>query len=310
MPHEARADADLGEHLGGIEELALGLRPRLFPPQLHRAVRREEAGEVAALALGPRRARELELRISAQAPQHDRLQQARGDVEVHRLPRIVPVHGGVELEHNRELAAAVEDGDVAVTLHFDAPVLGGGRFGQRDGAREQFQRSAAVGVNVRRGGQGEGGLVAAQVADELEVVESDRRGGRQVGGRGRGGGEQEHAEERGDSFHITRTGDCECGAVGTPRRGVPRRPCTDASERRPYQRGMFRLEDGALAARGFGRASKSARRGFEDPSKGAGRNDVAWCSCAAISRRGSWPGGSSIRGAWGAHQRRKRRGRR
>jgi len=31
LTHQTRADADLREHLGGIEKLAFGLGPRLFP---------------------------------------------------------------------------------------------------------------------------------------------------------------------------------------------------------------------------------------------------------------------------------------
>ena len=77
LAHQAGADADLRQHLGGVEQFAFGLGPRLFPGQFHRAVRRQEAGEVAAFALGPGRARELELRVRAQPLQDDRLQHAR-----------------------------------------------------------------------------------------------------------------------------------------------------------------------------------------------------------------------------------------
>ena len=43
LAHQARADADLRQHFRGVEQLAFGLGPGLFPGQLHRAVRRQVA---------------------------------------------------------------------------------------------------------------------------------------------------------------------------------------------------------------------------------------------------------------------------
>ena len=174
LAHQAGADADLREHLRGVEQFAFGLGPRLFPRQLHRAVRRQVAGEVAARALGPGRAGELELRVRAQPLQDDRLQHAGGDAEIHRVPGLALADGGVELELDGELAAVVEHGDEAVLLDPDAPLRMRGGVGERDRAGEQVERAALGVLHPRGGGEGEGGLVAAEVADQLEVVERDR----------------------------------------------------------------------------------------------------------------------------------------
>ena len=110
--------------------------------------------------------------------QDDRLQDAGGDAEIDRFPRFVLADGGVELDFDGEFAAAVEHRDEAVLLHADPPLRMGVEFGERDGAGEQVERAAFGILHLDGGGQGEHRLVAAEIANEFEAVEPDRRCGR------------------------------------------------------------------------------------------------------------------------------------
>ena len=139
LAHQAGADTDLRQHLGGVEELALGFGPHFSPREFDRPIRGQEAGELAALALGPGGTRELELRVRAQPLQDDRLEDAGRDTEVNGLPGFALAHGGVELDIDGERAAVLEHGDVTVGRDFDAPLRLRGGVGERDGAAEQVE---------------------------------------------------------------------------------------------------------------------------------------------------------------------------
>ena len=94
----------------------------------------------------------------------------------------------------------IEHRDEAVLLDPDAPLRVRGRVGERDGAGKQVERAALGILHPRGAGQGEDGLVAAEIADQLEVVEGDG-GRRRIRGRVSGGHESQSAEEQEESFH-------------------------------------------------------------------------------------------------------------
>ena len=72
----------------------------------------------------------------------------------------------------------VEHRDVTVLLHPDAPLRVRRGVGERDRAGQQVERAALRAFHPRGGGQGEVGLVAAERADQLEVLKRDRGRGR------------------------------------------------------------------------------------------------------------------------------------
>ena len=210
LPHESWADADLRQHFGGVEEFALGLGSRLFPRQLDRAIRWQEAGEVVALTIGPSGARKLKLRVGGQALQHDWLRRAGSDAEINALPTVALADGGVEPDLDGELTATVEGQDESVLVHANAPLRMRAELRERNGAGEQLERTALAILYPGRGRERENGAFAAEIAGQFEVVQRDgsRRWisrGESVGCVGDGGeqrGEKQSVSD--DGFHEIR----------------------------------------------------------------------------------------------------------
>ena len=189
LAHQAGADADLREHFGGVKQFAFGLGPRLFPRQLHRAIRRQVAGEVAARALGPGRAGELELACPRPAPAGRSVAAALGATW-----KSTAFHGSFwrTAALNLSWMGNLPRWSNTATKRFCCTWM------RHSGVRAASVSATAPESNSSEpplesstcavAGQGEGGLVAAEIADELEVVEGDRRGGRRVGCGVRGDG--------------------------------------------------------------------------------------------------------------------------
>ena len=171
LPHQPRADADLREHLRGVEKFSLRLRCRGLPREFHRAIRRQEAGEIPAHLLGPRGTDEVELRIRRESLQDDRLQRARSDLEVHGIPSAVLPHRRVEFEREREVARLVEHELEPSAARSDAPVGMLRDVRERDSAGEQRER-AALGIrHARRGGESERCALLRELAGEFEIAQ-------------------------------------------------------------------------------------------------------------------------------------------
>ncbi len=173
VPHEAGRDADLREHLGGVEELALGLGHGGLPRELHRAVGRQEAREIIARAVGPRGAGELELGVRGQPLEDERLERARRDAEVHDVPRFGVLHRGVEFERERVVAGLVENDDEAALVGGEMPVGMLREFGEREAAGEDGDRAAARIEHAGGGGEDKCGVGLGERAGELEIAEHD-----------------------------------------------------------------------------------------------------------------------------------------
>ena len=171
LPHQPRPDADLREHFRGVEKFSLRFRCRSFPRELHRAIGWQEAREVLVRALGPRRAGEIELRVRGEPLQEDRLQRARRDAEIHRVPSGVLPHRRVEFERNRKVARLVEHEREPPAAGRDAPVGMRREFRQREAPGEQRERAALWICHARCGGERECGALLGELAGELEIAQ-------------------------------------------------------------------------------------------------------------------------------------------
>src|SRR5262249_48883359 len=129
----------------------------------------------------------LKLSFGVETLQDDGLEDARGDTEIDRFPAVVFADGGVEFDLDGEFAIAIEFEDETVRLGANAPLGGGGGFGggggafrggEGGGAFEEGEGAAFGSGDMGGGGQDEGGLVAGELAGELEILQSDVRRGR------------------------------------------------------------------------------------------------------------------------------------
>ena len=200
LPHQSGADADLREHLSGEEEFALGFGPGFFPGELHRAVGRQVAFELAAEAFRPRGARKLELGIRGQALQRHGMQRARGEPKIQSIPAIRLPNRGTELELHGEFARVLEYEDKAIVFGAHPPLGMRPNFRERQAAGKQFERAALGIFNVRSRCEGEGRVAIGEVAGELEILERDGRGC--LAGREPRGAESGSAKSDEKSFHF------------------------------------------------------------------------------------------------------------
>ena len=201
LPHQAGTDADLRQHFRRVKQFPLRLGPRFLPRQLHRAVRRQVAHEIGAVALRPRRAGKLKLRVRREPLQHDRLQHARRDTKIHRAPGIADGDGGIEMHLDGKSATAVETGDIAPLLDIHLPARFRAEAGQRDRAGEQLQRAAVRVLDLRVRREGERRDVAADIPGQLEIRQRDAARRRLRSGQRQQGAKEEQGKGCEFSFH-------------------------------------------------------------------------------------------------------------
>jgi hypothetical protein len=190
LPHQTGTDGDLRNHFSRVKQFSPGFRSRLLPRKPHRAVHRQVADEIDAAALRAGGAGKLKFRVRRQPLQHDRLQRARGDVEIHRAPAVAPRDCRIEMDFNGKSSAAVELRDKTILVNGHLPFLSRVQAGERNRAGKQFQRTATRVLDLRVRGERERRDVAAEIARQLEIRQRDdaRR-------RARRGEEQQCAED-------------------------------------------------------------------------------------------------------------------